>query len=42
LLIADFARKLADAGFLIELDCDGFLVVAEKAGKDHRQRLVLP
>jgi hypothetical protein len=32
-LPADLARQGADAQFLLQLDLDGFLVVAEEAGK---------
>jgi hypothetical protein len=41
LLVADLAGELADAGFLVELHGDGFLVVAEEAGERCGQRFVL-
>lgn len=41
LLVADLAGELADAGFLVELDGDGLLVVAEEAREDRSQGLVL-
>jgi hypothetical protein len=41
LLIAHFARKLTNTRFLVEFDRDGLLVVAEEAGEDSGERLVL-
>lgn len=41
LLTADFARKFADAGFLIQLDTNGFLMVAKKAWEIRWKRLFL-
>jgi hypothetical protein len=34
LLVANLAREMADAGFLVKLDGDRLLVVTEEAGKD--------
>lgn len=36
LLIADLARERANTGLLIQLDRDGFLVVAEET-REHRR-----
>lgn len=40
-LAADFAFQRADAGFLIDLDGHGVLVVAEEAGEDGGERVAL-
>ncbi len=41
LLITDFARELANTGFLIELDRDALLMITEQAGEDDGKRCIL-
>lgn len=41
MLSADFAVQLADAELLVELDDDGFLVVAEEAGEGRGEGFTL-
>lgn len=41
LLTADFAREFSDAGFLVQLDGNRFLVIAEKAWEIRWKRLFL-